>query len=255
MKMFGKIVTICMFLVLASTLVSSQSQCGVCMDNFALCVNETSYQLCYESTTLATADQEIYSCPDNKYCTDSENICEAYPDGVNIKAVCAGQEDSTACSSTCSGKTNGQLICLSSTQFGICRGSTTLVPTSPLSCPTDQVCSEELVSELSLKKVCAPQSVLDYFELKSTCSNENAVTQATTTASTLSTTTVNALGLCESSGKTGSYFQIENPDNCQSYIYCQRDGTSYISMVLQCKAGLFYSVAQNKCITGVQCPQ
>ncbi|XP_050335213.1 uncharacterized protein LOC126762480 [Bactrocera neohumeralis] len=254
--MFGKIVTICMALVLASTLVSSQS-CGTCMDNFALCVNETSYQLCYEATTLGPSDEEIYTCPNNQYCTDSENICEANPDGVNIIAVCAGQEDSTACSSTCTGKTNGQLICLSSTQFGICRGTstTTLVPTSPLSCPTDQVCSEELVSQLSLKKVCAPQAVLDYFELKSTCSNENAVTQATTTASTSPTTPVDTLSACETSGKTGSYFQIANPDDCQSYIYCQRDGTSYISMVLKCKAGLFYSVAQNKCITGVQCPQ
>nr|XP_036220478.1 uncharacterized protein LOC106623971 [Bactrocera oleae] len=249
--MFGKIVTICMFVVLASTLVSSQSQCGVCMPNFAQCINETSYRLCYEATTMEPVDDEVYTCKSNEYCTDSENICEANPDGVNIIAVCAAQQSSATCS-TCTGKTNGQLVCLSTTEFGICRGTTTVESTNPLPCPTDQLCSEELVSQYNLKKVCAPQAVLDYFEISATCANEDAVTQATTKATTAA---IDTISLCESSGKTGSYFQIANAENCQTYIYCQRDGNSFISMVMQCRAAMFYSVAQNKCISAVQCPQ
>lgn len=110
---------------------------------------------------MEPVDDEVYTCKSNEYCTDSENICEANPDGVNIIAVCAAQQSSATCS-TCTGKTNGQLVCLSTTEFGICRGTTTVESTNPLPCPTDQLCSEELVSQYNLKKVCAPQAVLDY---------------------------------------------------------------------------------------------
>lgn len=113
---------------------------------------------------MSPIDEEIYTCKENEYCTDSENICEVSPDGVDIKVVCNGQQSSAACSS-CAGKTNGQFICVSATQFAICRGDPTAEPSNPLSCPTDQLCSEELITEYNLKKACAPQAVLDYVSI------------------------------------------------------------------------------------------
>lgn len=254
--MFGKLIALCIISILTSPLVSAQSQCRVCMPNYAKCMNETSYQLCYEMTTLAPIDEEVYTCRNNEYCTDSENICEPYPDGVNIKAVCAGQgegqDPSSACSS-CTGKANGQFICVSATQFAVCRDE---VATSPLSCPSDQLCSEQLVTENNLKKVCAPQAVLDYFDAKVTCDSEDLVTKSTTKAPpAASTTPMDTASACQASGNNRPYYQIKHPSDCQAYIYCERNGNSYISMVMRCKTGMFYSVDNNKCIRAPQCPQ
>lgn len=39
------------------------------------------------------------------------------------------------------------------------------------------------------------------------------------------------------------------------YIYCERNGNSFISMVMRCKTGQFYSEEMKRCIKALQCPQ
>ncbi|XP_004519930.1 uncharacterized protein LOC101458545 [Ceratitis capitata] len=251
MKMLSKLLTLCIVLAVAPLIpVDAADQCGECMEsNFVQCINETSYIICYEETaTMAPIDEEVYNCPANQFCTNSVNVCESNPDGENIISVCSSGTNS-ACSS-CTGKANGALICLSSTQFAICRSN---VASNPLSCNAGQLCSEELVSKQGLKKVCAPQSVLDYFELTS-CNIEETVTPQPTSPATPSTT-VNPLTECENAGLSSAYFQIPYPDFCKSYIYCERNGSTYISLVMNCKSGQFYSEAQKTCITATSCPQ
>ncbi|XP_053955734.1 uncharacterized protein LOC128861554 [Anastrepha ludens] len=246
--MVGKVIALCLLFVAAAL---AADQCGVCMNNFVLCINDTSYKLCYDDaesavTTLSPIDDEVYNCPSGEYCTNSTNVCEANPDGVNITAVC--DSSSVTCGS-CTGKKSGTFVCVSSTQFAIC---TTTGASNALSCNADQLCSEDLLTKSTLKKVCATQAVLDFLEAKQTCANDDLVTPTTTTATPVPQDDL--LKDCSSANNTAAYFEIQNTANCRSYIYCERSSTGYLALEMLCRSGQFYSAAQKKCITAAKCP-
>ncbi|XP_067647237.1 uncharacterized protein [Eurosta solidaginis] len=251
--MLGKIFGLCIFLVVAPSTLGQK--CGECMPNYALCVNRTSFQICTGDTaTSLPIDDEIYNCAENEVCTNSNNICEATPDKVNIISVCDESPSTSSCSS-CNGKSPNAMVCLSATQFALCRNTSNgLAPSNPLACPNGQFCSESLMTQHNLKKVCGPQAILDYFETAPTCPLVGVVTPSTEAPT--AATEADVSDICaDNKNKTGSYFQVKNPEDCRSYVYCERDVSSggFISLDMKCRAGQAYSEAQNRCITSSTC--
>ncbi|XP_036336960.1 uncharacterized protein LOC118747076 isoform X1 [Rhagoletis pomonella] len=201
--------------------------------------------------TVSPIGDDIYECQDGTYCTSSDNVCESDPSSSNNIIVC--NESTASCGSSCQGKASGKMICSSSTQFALCINE---VASDPLSCPTNQYCSEDLYN-FNLKKVCAPLETLDFLEAQITCPSTEEITPTTQSTTPTTTTTQSQaylLGACNNSTETSYYFQVANPANCNTYIYCERSGSSFLALEMNCRSGLYYSAAQKKCIQATECP-
>ncbi|KAH8343115.1 hypothetical protein KR059_005279 [Drosophila kikkawai] len=222
-------------------------ECQVCLgDNDVYCLNQTSYQNCMKGKPFG--DVEV--CPTGTVCTNDADICVENPDGTTIQDVCG---DASTCES-CTG--SNKYTCVSSTQFARCK-STTLVTSTIYSCEEDEVCYQGGLE--AYETICVPSCVLNFLDVKPSCTNNEFTTTTTTAAPPTTPSDDEVQEICEaaanpstsSEGATtaststtaspgNKFFYTKNTlDNtCNSYLYCQKgpNDTKWATVFLTCLA-------------------
>ncbi|XP_062134594.1 uncharacterized protein LOC133844551 [Drosophila sulfurigaster albostrigata] len=105
------------------------SVCNECQPlNDAACINETSFHLCFGSSTPNT--DQTFTCPDGLVCSQQPNICFQRSE---TPASCGDTDSCGLCNS------DYVFACTSLTTFSLCYGATTPSTTNG-TCPDGRFC-------------------------------------------------------------------------------------------------------------------
>ncbi|EDV52196.1 cell wall integrity and stress response component 2 [Drosophila erecta] len=227
--------------------VAAQS-CQTCLaDNDVYCVNQNSYQNCMKNAPVG----EIVECPAGTVCSNSDSVC-AYISDVNstVLDVCGGSGGNGAQCEVCS--SGAKYACVSSSQYARCSSSGNVLTTSVYNCDADEICIIDALS--TYQTVCVPSCASEFLGLDATCSN--SVYQPTSTTTVAPTTTPSAeqkQDLCnegEPSSQPMYFFtRITDDSTCNSYLYCQKSGTTWVALYMSCASSTpFFDSTTSSCV-------
>ncbi|KAH8235263.1 hypothetical protein KR032_011939 [Drosophila birchii] len=222
-------------------------KCQECQaDNLVYCLNQTSYRNCMKDAPFGDVEQ----CPEGTVCTNSADVCVKDLDGTTVIDVCGSDSACETCAES------SKYACVSSTQFARCKG-TTLITSTIYSCEEDEVCYQEGFG--IYQTVCVPSCVLDFIDVKPTCTNNEFTTTTTTAAPSTTPSDADEQDICEkaasvttgttaadstSTSTTAStvtqfFYTLNTGDkSCSTYLYCQKgpDDTTWKTVFFTCSA-------------------
>ncbi|XP_023037408.1 cell wall protein DAN4 [Drosophila willistoni] len=234
--------------------------CNQCK-NAHTCINETSFQICYNGVRNQTLN---FTCPsDTPICTDYATICM-----VNSTSVVRGCGEVSQCNVCSSGST---YACTSLTTFARC--SDGQLTTGRATCASSYVCSTSNAASDPLNVCVARCDVADgdicdrVEEVDDSTTTETPSNVTTTTTETPSnvtttdvpsttdnvtistteiiTTTTTASSIitptefCADAAATGRY-AIPNDTECTSYLYCFYKSNGWQAITYNCTASKPY---------------
>lgn len=171
-----RVVPLSVFLIvfLVST-VSKAERCGYCMNNYALCINETAYYVCPNGEDPLT--ETVHKCGFDEICTSSKAICVKKTDAKLSEIPC--KDNCKKCSRK--QEDNIKFSCFSPKQYVICKNGN--ITNNVGSCNKGEYCNVEMY--MNHNQICAPLCVLDFFGYKPTCGNDITDPRITANAPTV----------------------------------------------------------------------
>ncbi|EDW41664.1 uncharacterized protein LOC6605864 [Drosophila sechellia] len=199
-------------------------ECQECLtDNDVYCVDQTSYRNCIKSKPFGN----VISCPADTVCTNSKNVCVKSSEiSKPVVDVCG-----TSGGNKCASCANLKYACVSKNQFARCSESV-LVDSNIYDCDADEICSSEALEKYD--NICTPSCVLDFLNLRASCSNSEYMTTTTAAPTTVTPSAEQKNSTCTEAEKdlkipkeTWYFFTIYKEDtSCHTYLYCQRNETT-----------------------------
>ncbi|EDX10636.1 GD14594 [Drosophila simulans] len=243
-----RIIALVAIMACGLSFVAAQS-CQTCLEqNDVYCVDQNSYQNCMKNGPVG----DIIECPAGTVCSNSDSVCALVSElNSTILDVCGGSGGNGVNCEVCS--SGAKYACVSSTQYARCSSSGDVLTSSVYNCGTDEICNIDALS--TYQTICVPSCASEFLGLDATCSN--SIYQPTTTTTGAPTTTPSAAqkeDLC-SAGEPStnpSYFftRITDDSTCNSYLYCQKSGTTWVALYMTCRASTpFFDSDTSSCVT------
>ncbi|XP_039230696.1 A-agglutinin anchorage subunit [Drosophila yakuba] len=243
-----RIIALVAIMACGLSFVAAQS-CQTCQaENDVYCVNQNSYQNCMKNAPVG----DIVECPADTVCSNSDSVCASVSElNSTVLDVCGGSGGNGAQCEVCS--SGAKYACVSSSQYARCSSTGDVLTTSVYSCGADEICIVDALS--TYQTVCVPSCASEFLGLDATCSNSDY--QPTTTTTVAPTTTPSAeqkQDLCndgEPSSQPSYFFtRITDDSTCNSYLYCQKSGTTWVALYMTCApAKPFFDSTTSSCVT------
>ncbi|XP_017080872.1 uncharacterized protein DDB_G0271670 [Drosophila eugracilis] len=233
-----RIIAIVAIMVFGMSIVDAQT-CQECQtDNDVYCLTQTTYQNCMKNAPIG----DVVTCPTGTVCSNSDDVCvDSSEVNSTILDVCGSSDGNGAQCEVCS--SGAKYACVSGTQYARCSSSGGLLTSNVYSCDTDEICIVDAFS--AYQTVCVPSCAADFLDLTATCSNSAYETTTTTTAAPTTTpSATQKTDYCAAGEPTtnpGYFFtRITDDSTCNSYLYCQKSGTSWIALYMTCASSTPY---------------
>ncbi|XP_017042996.1 uncharacterized protein LOC108089329 [Drosophila ficusphila] len=240
-------ILIILIIVSCGLVVVEPLNCQECLsDNDVYCVDQTSYKYCMNNNPFGN----VVSCPTGTVCTNANAICVESSDlSDTVEDVCGNSADGGC--ATCT----EMYTCVSKNQFVRCSGST-LIDSYVFDCDSDEICNLKAFKDYG--NICVPSCVVDFLDIKASCSNSEYTTTTTAAPATTTPSVEDEKSACSEAATDNSipattkyFFTIYKSDKtCHTYLYCQRNAdTEWKTVFFSCPSTEpYYDSAKNTCV-------